>query len=366
MTSSLDDIAKALAGVTGGNDEESTVSHFLSTGFEPLDYALSSRYIDGGLPDGRIIEIFGPPSSGKTAIFNEVMKDAQRKGGLAGFNDHERSFDQRQGASTGLSLHPGQFIYKKPRTFEESIDLAIETAMLVRAKGLIPDTSPIAWGFDSLASMVPQSKLLVAKPKKGENDVRKITSYNMHDNYALGKATSAAFPAFAQMCEELNMTAVFLNQLKLKPGVTYGDPVTTPGGEAPKFFASIRIQLGAQKIKRGEGDDAVIVGQLVGCRVVKNKITRPFQKAKWRFMFNDDGTGSFDTVGSMIEFLDEQKLLEKAGNYIVWEGKKLYASQLSEKIKAEGSYQKLRDLLPANHEPTVSIPEEGDVEAEAA
>ena len=346
----------------GGNDEETTVDTFLDTGYAPLNFALSSRY-DGGMPVGRIVEMFGPPSSGKTAISTNVMASAQRMGGIAGFNDHERSFDWAQGKNLGLDLTPGRFVFKKPRTFEESITLCLTAAQHVRAKKLIAPEAPIAWVFDSLASMVPQSKLF---DKDGKD--RDAGSYNMHDNTALARATSAAFPAFNQMCEEYGICAIFLNQMRLKPGVVYGDPTTTPGGESPKFYASIRVQLGAKRISKGTGEDKEILGQVIGAKVIKNKVSRPFLTANWRFLFQEDGTGKFDVVGSLVEFMIENKLLEAAGARVKWtDGKSYYKAQLVERIEKEGLLPELTAMLPAHHEPVVVLPEEdGEIDASLA
>lgn len=346
-------LAKEMETLIGGNDEQSTVDAFLDTGYAPLNYALSSRY-DGGMPVGRIVEIFGPPSSGKTAIATAAMAAAQRLGGIAGFNDHERSFDMHLAPNLGLDLTPGRFIFKKPRTFEESLTLCCRVAEHVRTKKLITATAPIAWVFDSLASMVPQSKMFDGKT----GAVRSADSYNMHDNTALARATSAAFPAFAQFCEELNICAMFLNQMRTKPGVTYGDPTTTPGGDAPKFYASARIQLGGSRITKGKGAEAEVLGMAIGARVVKNKVARPFLRASWRFLFQPDGSGKFDTVGSMIEFLIANKMIEEpAKGRILWDGKSLFKSQATEIIERESRLGELLALLPKHKEPVVVIPE---------
>lgn len=343
MTSAAD-IAKSLASVIGENDDESTVSQFLSTGYPELDFALTSSWT-GGAPVGRIMEISGPPSAGKTAVATSIMANAQKQGGIAGFSDHERSFSLKLAPNLGLDTTPGRFIYKKPRTFEESLVCCINAAKLIREKKLIDPAAPIAWVFDSLASMVPHSVLF--DPKTGKE--RALDSRNMNDNTALSRATSAAMPAFTQYCEELNISAIFLNQIRTKIGVVYGDPRTTPGGDAPKFYASARVMLGATSVKK----DKDVIGSQVTAQVIKNKVARPFLTATWRFDFNPDGTGRFNTYRSMIDFLDREKALEKSGNYIVWEGSKYYAGPLAEKLESEGAWQKLIDLLPQRYEPEV-------------
>jgi recombination protein RecA len=342
-------IAKEMEALIGGNDEQTTVTHWLDTGYPPLNYALSGRY-DGGMPVGRIVEMFGPPSSGKTAISVEVMKSAQKAGGIAAFMDHERTFDQRLAAMAGLDVKPGRFIFKTPRTFEESIAIAVKVGQHVREKKLIDQDAPIAFIFDSLASMVPKSKM-----DKG------VDEYNMNDTTALARVTSSVFAAFATHAEELGIMALFLNQQRTKPGVVYGDPTTTPGGEGPKYYASIRLQLGAKRIKKGDE----IIGQEVGCKVVKNKVARPFQTAAWKFVFQPDGTGKFDTIGSLIDFMAANKLIETSGSRVMWDGKSMFRSQVAEIIEKEGRLGELIAMLPAHVEPCVEIPEgeEGGWEA---
>ena len=346
------DLASEIEDLIGANDEEATVTQFLDTGYPPLNFALSSRY-DGGMPVGRIVEMYGPPSSGKTAVSTRAMIAAQQMGGIAGFMDHEHSFDQKLAAKLGLDLSPGRFIFKKPRTFEESITLCIKVAVHIRKNKLIPADAPICWVFDSLASMVPASKMY---DKDGKE--RGVDDYSMHDNTALARATSAVMPSFALHCEELSICAIFLNQERTKPGVMYGDPKTTPGGDSPKFYASIRVQLGGRRLTKGSGADAEVVGMEIGAKVVKNKVSRPFLKAAWRFLFQEDGTGKFDTVGSLIEFLCANELLTTSGARVTFEGKSYFKSKLAELIEKEERLGDLIALLPATHEPVVEIPEE--------
>lgn len=341
---SAEDIAAALVGVIGENDEESTVTQFLDTGYPELNYALSSDW-NNGAGVGRIGEISGPPSSGKTAIATRIMASAQKMGGIAGFADHERSFSMRLAPKLNLDTTPGRFIFKKPKTFEESLTMCIFAAKTVREKKLIKPDAPIAWVFDSLASMVPHSAMYDSKTGKEKN----AEDRSMHDNTALARATSAAMPAFAQHCEELGICAIFLNQIRTKLGVMYGDPRTTPGGDAPKFYASWRLMLGASSIKK----DKDVIGSQVTANVIKNKIARPFLTATWRFDFMPDGTGRFNTYRSLVEFLDREKALEKKGNYVIWGGKKYFIAPLAEKLEAEGAWDELIALLPKKYEPPV-------------
>ncbi|SCW95795.1 hypothetical protein [Ancylobacter rudongensis] len=367
--SSPEELAKALAGIIGENDEEATVKQFLDTGFPPLNNASVARW-DGGFPVGRLIEIAGPPSSGKTAIATAAMGAAQAAGGVAGFMDHERSFSMALAPRLGLNIKPGHFIYKKPETFEQSVGIFHLAVRTIRDKKLIKPDAPICWVFDSLAAMVPQSVLYDDK-----GNLRPPEKRNMNDNTALARATSAHFPAIAQIAEQYGVCVIFLNQMRKKIGVMFGDPRKTTGGDSPEFYFSQRLWLSAAQIKAGK-ESKEVVGMEVTGAFVKNKVARPFAKAKWRFMFMPDGTGRFDAEASLVEFLNEQKLLPTARpdgkpvrqGYVLWEGKEVARSQLPRLIEAEGpaGFAKLTKLLPAAYEAPVISETELDGELEAA
>lgn len=346
-----DELANEMLAFLGENDADATVDAWLDTGYPPLNYALSNSWT-GGLPVGRITEIFGPSSSGKTAIATMAMISAQRAGGVAAFADHEHSFSSTLARQLGLDVTPGHWIYKKPRTFEESLDKCIGAAKLIRGKKLIDPKAPICWVFDSLATMVPQSKLI---DDKGHD--RELSSQTMHDNLARAKATSGSFDVFNLFVEELDIAAIFLNQLRLKPNVRYGNPETTPGGEAPKFYASVRIQLGATPVViEHSKTDREVIGSEITARVIKNKITRPFRIAKFRFMFQKDGTGKFDVIRSMIEFLIEEKQLVPAGTWLSFAGGKYQSKEKLAKAIEDGGQpmlDELMKLLPEAYQPPV-------------
>lgn len=211
-------LLKSLKKVTGGNDTLQGIDLWLDTGLPALNRAISGSY-QGGIPGSRITEIFGPSSSGKTLIATKAMISAQQAGGIACFMDHERSFESKLAERMGLSLDEDlNWVYKAPDTFEQSIDLMKEIVNTVRGEELIDPKAPIVFVFDSLASMIPQSRFDKAA---GEN--------NMNDNTALARATSAHFPAIAQICYRHNVTAIFLNQARTKIGVMYGDPTCVHG-----------------------------------------------------------------------------------------------------------------------------------------
>lgn len=345
---SAQDIANAVFGVIGGNDEESTVRQFLDTGIPELNFAMSSRW-DGGFPVGRIVEVAGPPSAGKTAIATVAMAAAQKAGGIAGFSDHERSFAMTLAPMLGLDMTPGRFIFKKPTTFEDSLTLCSKAVKIIREKKLIADSAPVCWVFDSLAYMVPNS----ARYDKDGNE-KEAGDRSMHDNTALARATSAHFPAFAQFIEDYGVCAIFLNQIRMKLGVMFGDPRTTPGGEAPKFAASLRIMLGAAKITKGKGEESEALGQLVTATCIKNKVTRPFQKAQWRFMFEPDGTGRIDVESATIDVLERQGVLKTAGaGFVTWNGKRIGKKALAQDIRDRNAMDELKALLPSNFKPEI-------------
>lgn len=333
-----DDLADFIRDMIGDNDEKQEVRFWLDTGFPPLNKAISNRY-DGGMPCGRMVEMYGPPSAGKTAIATNVMIAAQKAGGIAVFLDHERSFDAGLAESLGLDTSPGRWIYKKPETFEASMDLVKRLARGIRERKLIPDDAPMVVVFDSLASMVPHSTLYDSKG--GEKDAE---DRNMNDNTALARATSAHFPALATIAEKYEVLCLFLNQQRTKMGVMYGDPTSTPGGNAPEFYASVRIKLSRAMLKDKASQE--VLGQRITAECIKNKVSRPYQKAAWNFLFKADGTGHFDVAGSLLEYLKEQGKLTVSGAFIEWvDGKKYYLGPLAKKIIDDGEMNVLMGML---------------------
>lgn len=329
-------LAEALAAAGHVNADRATPKLWLSTGNPVLNHRISGKYRSGGFPMGRVVEIFGGASSGKTLIATSAMIAAQKAGGVAIFMDHERSFDERLAERLGLSTDPNVWVYDKPDTFEQSFDKAITIMELIRSGEFgIEADAPICLVFDSLASMVPQSKW-----------DKSLAEYNMHDNTALARATSAAFPAFTQHVEQDNCLAIFLNQTREDIKVTQGDKTKTPGGNSPEFYASIRLKLTGGKIY----DEAkkVYTGKHINAETVKNKTHRPFQKAEWDAKFEEDGFLKLDVIGAVLEELKELGILTMSGAYIEWEGKKLYKSVLTKQIEDGGpeALEKLLAMLP--------------------
>lgn len=332
-------LAKALEGAIGGNDPEQEVQHWLDTGYPLLNKIISGDY-DKGVPGGRIIEMFGPPSSGKTLIATLIMMAAQRAGGVAGFSDHEYSFQLPFAKRLGLDDTFPQWIYRRPETWEASNTMLLKAGETIRKSKLIPDEAPIVWVCDSVAAMIPQSVLY--DPKTGAR--RPIDSMNMNDTTALSRVSSTTLKTINQMTSELNITVIYLNQIRTKIGVVYGDPTTTPGGSAFEFYASVRLALGKKLIKDKKTGE--VLGQVTGVTTKKNKITRPFQEIDLSLRFADDGMAQFDFTGGMLDFLVEHKKLEMSGAYINWiDGKKYYKAELSRKIDAEGLQEEVKKLV---------------------
>lgn len=335
MSKALDALSKDLLGVIGANSERQEVGNWLDTGYPPLNKIMGGS-LDAGFPFGRIIEMFGPSSAGKTAIATMMMIEAQRQGGVAIFIDFERSFDMRIATSMGLSDQHPFWIYKKADTWEQGNTVAMQAAELIRKSGAIEDDAPIIVVFDSIASAIPKSVF-----DKG------IGEYTMNDTTALARVTSTTLKAVNQAVERFNMTALYLNQIRTKPGVMFGDPTTTPGGQATEFYASVRLSLSRKKIMKEVNGKKMMVGQLIKAKTVKNKITRPFQEAEWSFVFDEDGTGHFDLIGSTVDYLCGEGVLVKSGAFITWtNGKKYNRNKLVKMIEDEGLKDELYSLYP--------------------
>lgn len=317
MTSILESLADTLGDTASSSFE---VKDFLTTGFAPLNKIISGDY-DDGMPWGRIVEMFGPASCGKTAIATALMAEAVNQGGFAMFMDHERSFDIGLARDIGLDDDSGRFVHLKPKTLEESFMRALNTAVQIRDKGLIPEDAPIVAVFDSLAAMVPQSKM-----------TKELDEMTMADSLALAKATSTVLPVVKMRAEDCNMLVLILNQVRENP-TGYGDALRTPGGRAPAFYADVRISLKASALK--EGSAKTRVGQTITAECIKTKLTAPFQKTEWDFLFREDGSGEFDIIGGLIDEACNIGVLKKKGAYISHKGKSHYRKALKEIVNKE-------------------------------
>ncbi|HAO3265284.1 TPA: recombinase RecA, partial [Escherichia coli] len=264
--------------------------------------------------------------SHNTFLATAAMISAQKQDGLAVFLDHENSFDVGLAVANGLNADEddGQWVYKQPDTFEDSVELIGTILKLVRDEELIPESAPICIVADSLASMVPNSKAEKFE-KMAEGTAKDKDQLNMNDNTALARATSANFPTLALWARKYNACIIFLNQVRTKIGVMFGDPTTSPGGDSPKFYASVRIRLGASVMKDGKEK----IGQDVGAECIKNKVAPPYGKCTWKFYF--DPTRGLDVIESLVEYMLEEGYLPKNASGRVEIGDKKYTkSQIVE------------------------------------
>ena len=335
MATSVSDLISQLDKELGPNADGQQVTNFIDTGFPPLNKIMSGRY-DGGLPFGRMVEMFGESSTGKTALATQWMVKAQQMGGCAGFIDWERSFDVSLAEGFGLTTERPYWMYAKPKTWEEGNVTAAKACKIIRESKVIKPDAPILWVFDSIASALPKSQA-----------EKEIDEYTMNDTTALARVTSTTLKAMAQHCEEYNATFLYLNQMRLKPGVVYGDPRTTPGGKAMEFYATARLALGRQKIMELVDGSKEFIGQNVSIQCVKSKMTKPFQETSIRMSFDELGAAQFDTITSLLDYLIAEKLIAYSKPRVTWiDGKQYFAKALAEKIRADGSYAELVKMLP--------------------
>lgn len=312
-----DQMSKAV-GAASIDDLENII--YMDTGLPPLNKIMSGSF-DGGLPNGKMIEIYGESSSGKTLIATNLMAAAQRKGGAACFIDFERSFDPKFAAKFGLDTK-NAFGYFKPDSWETGNKNIIQFAQWVRTNKAIPEDAPIVAVLDSIAAAPAAST--VAKD---------IDQLNMNDNTALARVTSTTFKSIKQFAERLNISLVYLNQTREAIDVMYGPKTKTPGGKAVIFFSDARFEV-SRKVERDEKTKEM-TGQLITIKNVKNKFCRPYQQFTIPFRFGDHGEVMFDTVVGTLGFAVERGLIKRNGSRIEWEGKSLYASEVAKQLKAD-------------------------------
>ena len=339
--SSMAEFAEKMAKFKSVDEAE----QFLDVGYAPMNKILGGNY-SSGLTYGRIVEIYGPPASGKTVIATLAMTQAQRQGGMAVFVDWECAFSEVFAQEIGLNVDFPMFHKITPTTFEEGIDQAFEFVEQIRKEKPIPDSAPIVMVFDSIAAAVPKSKMYDKDGKfkvAGEN--------NMNDNLALAKATSSHLPRVAQFARRFNAVVILLNQLREKPGVTMGgDNTYTPGGKTPEFVATTRIQVSSKKIMEEVPGGKEFKGRLITFKTTKNKATRPFQGVELRLVY-EDGCAKFDFTLGLIEHLTDTGKLEVKGARVSWiDGKTYFKTVLARKIDDEGLTAELTKLLYAEKE----------------
>jgi recombination protein RecA len=251
----------------------------VSTGSLALDMALGI----GGLPRGRVVEIFGPEASGKTTLVYHVMAEAQRRGGICAFIDAEHAMDPQYARRIGVDID--QLLVSQPDTGEQALEIA---ELLIRSGAL--DVVAI----DSVAALVPKAEI------EGE----------MGDAH-VGLQARLMSQALRKLAGTLNRTdtiAIFTNQLREKIGVMFGNPETTPGGRALKFYASVRLDI--RRIETIK-DGAEAIGNRVRVKVVKNKVAPPFKQAEFDIVY---GSG-IPWEGTVLDVALERKIVQKAGSY---------------------------------------------------
>ncbi|MDE2235487.1 MAG: recombinase RecA [Gammaproteobacteria bacterium] len=259
----------------------------VSTGSLGLDIALGV----GGLPRGRVVEIYGPEASGKTTLTLQVIAEVQRKGGTAAFVDAEHALDPTYAAKLGVNVD--DLLISQPDTGEQALEIA---DMLVRSAAV--DVVVV----DSVAALTPKAEI------EGE----------MGDSHMglQARLMSQALRKLTANIKRSNTLVIFINQIRMKIGVMFGNPETTTGGNALKFYASVRLdirRIGA--IKKGEE----VIGSETRVKVVKNKVAPPFRLAEFEILYGE----GISRAGEIIELGVQQNLVEKSGAWYSYQGKKI-------------------------------------------
>jgi recombination protein RecA len=258
----------------------------ISTGSIAIDLALGTG---GGLPIGRIIEIFGPESSGKTTLCLSIIAEVQKKGGLAAFIDVEHALDPKYARIVGVNLD--DLLVSQPDSVDDAL---IITETLIRSGAI--DVIVI----DSVAALVTKQEL------DGQMGDATVGSQ--------ARLMSQAMRRLTAVISKTKCVCIFTNQIREKIGVMFGNPETTPGGRALKFFSSIRIDI--RRIGQIKDPAGKVIGNRTKIKVVKNKVAPPFTECEFDIMYNE----GISKTGSLLDLGLEQKVLEKKGAWIAYEG----------------------------------------------
>ena len=259
----------------------------ISTGSISIDYALGI----GGLPRGRVIEIFGPESSGKTTLALQVIAEAHRNGGMAAFVDAEHALDAQYAQKLGVDLD--NLLVSQPDNGEQALEIV---EVLIRSNSV--DVVVV----DSVAALVPKAEI------EGEMGEAQMGLQARLMSQALRKLTGVV--------SKSKTTLIFINQLREKIGVMFGNPETTTGGRALKFYASVRIDI--RRIASIKDGDQVIGGR-TRVKVVKNKVAPPFREAEFDVMYGE----GISREGDLIDLAVEKRIVEKSGAWFAYGGERL-------------------------------------------
>ena len=262
----------------------------IPTGSVSLDIALG-----GGVPRGRVIEIFGPESSGKTTLTLHIIAEAQKRGGQAAFIDAEHALDPEYARKIGVDVD--NLLISQPDSGEQALEI---TETLVRSNAI--DVIVV----DSVAALTPTAEI------EGEMGDAQMGLQARLMSQALRKLTSAI--------SKSRTTVIFINQLRMKIGVMFGNPETTTGGHALKFYASVRMDIRSiGKIEEGVGDTKEMIGNRVRVKVVKNKIAPPFRSAEFDILYNR----GISHVGDLIDLAARYEIARKSGAFYTYKDIKL-------------------------------------------